>query len=520
MARSIAAASSRAGTTTESRGRERSPAEAGRRGIASRARASIANGTTTARKTSASKIVRASGGVTRAHASPLRSGNAIGGQGTDFPRSRPPRRCAPVRSGPSEGDRPRPSVHHVRNFIRDLCAGWAVRAYAVAVVGAVAVFVGEQIFPDAATKCALADFAWTAAALAAIFGTARAVLRTRDGDRLIWLFFCAGAVSWLAGQLARDLGDVGGLVFSPLWIDAGFMTAAPLWTIALVVLLRLYSNRLALYALALDVAAVVVTVVAGVAMFLSSTLARDLSRDPAASAVAVAYPVLYVAATAAALSVVWGAAPSRPRGALISLFAGLGLNALAFTLYLPGTVQDTFIAGTPLDTLWILGMAAIAIGAAQWTERPDPASAAVDSTSALELSRMLLPGVVAAATAFLLVYTDTTGIRAAEGLVDAAIASAVLILATRAGLALYGNWRLGERERRRAEQLAALYDVGLATAGELGLGELAYLVAREATALTRTDGAMVALAERGKGFVVRAQHNAPAPGPRVSVGES
>src|SRR5439155_846758 len=341
------------------------------------------------------------------------------------PRSRPPRRCAPVRSGPSEGDRPRPSVHHVRNFIRDLSAGWAVRAYAVAVVGAVAVFVGEQIFPDAATKCALADFAWTAAAVAA-----------------------------------------------------------------------------------------------GVAMFLSSTLARDLSRDPAASAVAVAYPVLYVAATAAALSVVWGAAPSRPRGALISLFAGLGLNALAFTLYLPGTVQDTFTAGTPLDTLWILGMAAIAIGAAQWTERPDPASAAVDSTSALELSRMLLPGVVAAATAFLLVYTDTTGIRAAEGLVDAAIASAVLILATRAGLALYGNWRLGERERRRAEQLAALYDVGLATAGQLGLGELAYLVAREATALTRTDGAMVALAERGKGFVVRAQHNAPAPGPRVSVGES
>jgi len=408
----------------------------------------------------------------------------------------------------------------VRNFIRDLSAGWAIRAYAVAVVGAVAVFVGEQIFPDAATKCALADFAWTAAALAAIFGTARAALRTRDGDRLIWLFFCAGAVSWLAGQLARDLGDVGGLVFSPLWIDAGFMTAAPLWTIGLVVLLRIYSNRLALYALALDVAAVVVTVVAGVAMFLSSTLARDLSRDPAASAVAVAYPVLYVAATAAALSVVWGAAPSRPRGALISLFAGLGLNALAFTLYLPGTVQDTFTAGTPLDTLWILGMAAIAIGAAQWTERPDPASAAVDSTSALELSRMLLPGVVAAATAFLLVYTDTTGIRAAEGLVDAAIASAVLILATRAGLALYGNWRLGERERRRAEQLAALYDVGLATAGELGLGELAYLVAREATALTRTDGAMVALAERGKGFVVRAQHNAPALGLRVSVGES
>jgi len=108
---------------------------------------------------------------------------------------------------------------------------------------------------------------------------------------------------------------------------------------------------------------------------------------------------------------------------------------------------------------------------------------------------------------------------AARAAIAGAVALTVLVLATRAGLALYTNWQLGERERRRAEELSILYDVGLATAGELSLEELASLIAREATALTGTDGAMVALAERGQGFVVRAVHNAPALGLRSSVGE-
>ena len=133
---------------------------------------------------------------------------------------------------------------------------------------------------------------------------------------------------------------------------------------------------------------------------------------------------------------------------------------------------------------------------------------------------MVLPGVVAAACSFLLVYADarTVPARFADQ-IDGAVALTVLVLATRAGLALYANWQLGERERRRAEELAILYDVGLATAGELSLEELASLIAREATALTGTDGAMVALSEKDQGFIVRAVHNAPALGLRSSVGE-
>jgi len=397
----------------------------------------------------------------------------------------------------------------------------AIPRYAAAVLGAAFVYGIEQLLTDDFARCVVADFAWTAAAIGAIFGTARAVRASRGDDRMVWLLFCAGSVSWLVGQLLRDAAEIGGLPMpSPLVADLGFMTAAPVWTIALVLLLRRHGQKLTLYALVLDVGAVVLTLVAAVTLFLATTLATDVGRDPQASAVAVLYPLLYVAATAAALSAVWGLPQPEPRGAVTSLFLGLGLNALAFVLYLPANVEGTFKAGTPIDALWLVGIGAIGIAGAQWVEDREDGRNSRLSGAAVHLSRMVLPGVVAAACSFLLVYTDVQRVpgRFAD-LIDGAVAMTVLVLAIRAGLALYTNWQLGERERRRAEELAILYDVGLATAGEFSLEELASLIAREAAALTGTDGAMVALAENGQGFVVRAVHNAPALGLRSSVGE-
>ena len=417
-----------------------------------------------------------------------------------------------------------PGVPSVFSVIRKLLAAHprgATPRYAAAVIGAAFVYGIEQLLSDDFARCVVADFAWTAAAIGAILGTGRAVRASRGSDRMVWLLFCAGSVSWLVGQLLRDLVDVGGLQMpSPLLADLGFMTAAPVWTIALVVLLRRHGQKLTLYALVLDVGAVVLTLGAAVTLFLATTLATDVARDPQASAVAFLYPLLYVAATAAALSAVWGVPQLEPRGAVTSLFVGLGLNALAFVLYLPANVEGTFTAGTPVDALWLVGIGAIGIAGAQWVEDREDGRNSRLSGAAVHLSRMVLPGVVAAACSFLLIYTDVQRVpgRFAD-LIDGAVALTVLVLATRAGLALYTNWLLGERERRRAEELAILYDVGLATAGELSLEELASLIAREATALTGTDGAMVALAEKGEGFVVRAVHNAPALGLRSSVGE-
>jgi diguanylate cyclase (GGDEF)-like protein len=415
-------------------------------------------------------------------------------------------------------------VPSVFTVIRELLAAHprgAMPRYAAAVMGAALVYGVEQIVTDDLARCAIANFAWTAAAVGAIFGTARAVRHSRGTDRMVWLLFCLGSLSWLVAQLLRDAIEIGGVVMpSSLIADLGFMTAAPVWTIALVVLLRHHGQKLTLYALLLDVGAVVLTLAAAVALFLATTLATDITRDPQASAVAVLYPLLYVAATAAALSAVWGMAQPEPRGAVTSLFLGLGLNALAFVLYLPANVEGTFKAGTPVDALWLVGVAAIGIAGAQWVEEREDGRQARPSGAATQLSRMVLPGVVAAACSFLLIYTDVqrVQIRFAD-LIDGAVALTVLVLATRAGLALYTNWQLGERERRRAEELAILYDLGLATAGEMSLEELANLIAREATALTGTDGAMVALAQNGEGFIVRAVHNAPALGLRSSVGE-
>src|SRR4029077_451960 len=245
----------------------------------------------------------------------------------------------------------------------------AMPRYAAAVIGAAVIYLIEQVLTDDFARCAVADFAWTAAAVGAIFGTAPAVRGARGHDRTVWLLFSAGSVSWLVGQLLRDAVEIGGLQLpSPLVTDLGFMTAAPVWTIAWVMLLRRHGQKLTLYALVLDVGAVVLTLVAAVTLFLATTLAIDVARDPQASAVAVLYPLLYVAATAAALSAVWGIPQPEPRGAVTSLFFGLGLNALAFVLYLPANIEGTFKAGTPVDALWLIGIGAIGIAGAQWVE--------------------------------------------------------------------------------------------------------------------------------------------------------
>ena len=264
------------------------------------------------------------------------------------------------------------AVPSVLGVIRNLLSAHprgALPRYIAAVIGAAFVYGVEQLLKDDFARCVVADFAWTGAAVGAIFGTARAVHASREKDRMVWLLFCAGSVSWLVGQLLRDAAEVGGLpIPSPLIAELGFMTAAPIWTIAFVLLLRRHGQRLTLYALVLDVGAVVLTLAAAVTLFLATTLATDVSRDPQGSAVAVLYPLLYVAATAAALSAVWGIPQQEPRGAVTSLFIGLGLNALAFVLYLPANVEGTFKAGTPIDVLWIVGVGAVGIAGAQWVE--------------------------------------------------------------------------------------------------------------------------------------------------------
>jgi diguanylate cyclase (GGDEF)-like protein len=406
----------------------------------------------------------------------------------------------------------------MRARLRELLRDRTRASYTAAIGGALLVFATEQIVADPFVRCVLSDTAWTAVAIAAVVDTARAARRASASDRLTWLFFVAGAAFWLAGQMARNAVEIGTAALPPVWLDLAFLAAAPLWTIGLVCYLRAHGERLALVTLLLDVSAVVLALVAGVTVYLSSALLADVLDDPATSAVAVLYPVMYIAATGAALSAVWGLRGAVLRSPMTSLLLGIALNALAFTLYVPAYIQGRFAAGSLLDPLWIVGMSAIAIAGTR--AATDRSRHTAGSTFGIEISRMVVPAAVAALSAFFLVYADRVDIGRYSDVVDGAIAVAVLVLAARAGLALWANWQLGERERRRAEQLEILYEVGLATAREQSLDELASLIAREATALTGTDGAMVSVAEPRSGFVVRAQHNAESLGLRRSVGEA
>ena len=69
----------------------------------------------------------------------------------------------------------------------------STRSYLAAIVGALGVFTAERIVDDGAIRYAIADFAWTAAALAAVLGTYRATRRARGDAGLSWLFIFAGS---------------------------------------------------------------------------------------------------------------------------------------------------------------------------------------------------------------------------------------------------------------------------------------------------------------------------------------
>jgi len=54
--------------------------------------------------------------------------------------------------------------------------------YATLIIGAGLVYALEQLLTDEFARCVVADFAWTAAAIGAIFGTARAVRHSRGNE--------------------------------------------------------------------------------------------------------------------------------------------------------------------------------------------------------------------------------------------------------------------------------------------------------------------------------------------------
>ena len=399
------------------------------------------------------------------------------------------------------------------------------QALAAGLVGAMVVWLGELIVGPGEVRHYIADLGWTGFALGATVGTARAALVPRTRERLAWVSIFLGAVAWAIGQLTWDLYDIAGVAApTPAPSDLGFIAAAAFFVVGCVAFLAGHKQRLAVYALVLDVSAAVLTMLAGVALYVADLFAPEMIRQPAAIIVGLAYPALYVAATGAALSMFWGLPPQQTGRAHLSLLVGIALSAVGFVFWLPDYVHTSFAPGTIIDLFRMLGILAIGIAGGQWAEESCGRHVPFVTTQAVQFSRMLLPGVVALVAAAILIASQLDQQTATDPIVAAAIGLTIIVLAVRAGLALYSNWRLGIRERRRAAQFAALYDVGLATAGEISLDELARLVVDNVIELTQTDGAMIALAEPDGALVIRAINRAKMPelrddpgGPLVGV---
>ena len=365
---------------------------------------------------------------------------------------------------------------------------------------ALVVFVVSQSFAGDPLAAALTDLAFTGFGVAALVACVVAATNAPAQQRIGWRFFAVGSASWTAGHLVVD-GS--GLSVGPAAVsDLLFLIAPLLCTVGSVAFLFGHDRPLSGIALAFDASAVALAFVAGLALAVPDIFAGRLVPVP--TTVAISYPVLYAAATAAALSALWGLPHDRPRGAHLSLAVGMALSALASTLWLPGFVRGESGLGSLLDPLWLLGMLAIAAGAYVAIEDQQRGTVSQLPRQAVHLLRLLLPAAVAIPAAYVLVASQLDSATGTDRLVAVAVAATVVILATRVGLALFWNYQLAERERRLASQYQVLYDVGLETANEHSVQDLVRLIVDRATDLTRCHGSTLALNEPGQGFVFRA----------------
>ena len=389
------------------------------------------------------------------------------------------------------------------------------RQLALGVAGLVAIVVIELVLPAGYVRAAIAAIGWLGYSLGALLRVSQALSAARRDERLSWIFLGAGCVSWLVSTGYRSMLLIADVPSSPPSVgDAAALLGAIFFILGFIAMLR--GRRLATYTVLLDQAAVGIGLVAVIAFAVQDVFLVEMRDDPVATATVLLYTILYAAATGAAISAFFAAPLDTPRRAHVWLIAGVGLTAAAYLFSLPQYLHGTFTAGTLSDPMWMLGMLAISIGASSSLE--DRQQLVVSQPSPLRpFARMALPGVVGVAVGILIVVSED---HRTEAIVLRASALLTVVLAARVGLAMYSNWRQGEVEGRRARQFEALYEVGLAAAGERSFDDLLKLVVEQATALTRTDGAMLALADDPDGkFVIRALNKGPMFRLRDSVGE-
>ena len=176
------------------------------------------------------------------------------------------------------------------------------------------------------------------------------------------VIFAALAVTFSAiGDTYNALAmDRAGLLVFPSPADLGYLLFYPFMVAALIVLVRGQTRREAMASVVLDSTVAGLGAAALLATLLGPVLQSAISGDDVlASVVAVAYPVLDLVLVAVIIGV--AASPSLDIGPRwVWLVLGLVIFSAADVVYALLENRGSYVAGTPLDALWALGLACLA----------------------------------------------------------------------------------------------------------------------------------------------------------------
>ena len=200
---------------------------------------------------------------------------------------------------------------------------------------------------------------------------ARSVL-VRD-RRLAWGVLAGGLAAWAAGDVYWSIAVEGTPAEETITLgDAGWLAFYPACYVALGMLVRARVPRLPRSAWLDGLIAAAGAGSLGAALFLPKLIDSAAGAPTGTLVVNLAYPVgdLMLLALVVGMLTATGGTIDR----MWTLFTGgLVASAVADAVYLQQLARDTYVAGGPIDTLWLA--AVLLIAAAAWQPAPRMASA-------------------------------------------------------------------------------------------------------------------------------------------------
>jgi two-component system, cell cycle response regulator len=268
-------------------------------------------------------------------------------------------------------------------------------------------------------------------------------------ERAGWLALGAALAAWTVGDIywAVELSGAEDIPY-PSIADAFYVAFYPLAYAGIVLIVRTRASRFKASQW-LDGAIGALAAAALGAALLAPALIDVGGRNTAAVVTNLAYPVgdlVLMAFVIGALTVTARQRGGRPGAEWVLLAAGLLAFGIADALYLHFEATGSYMEGTPLDSLWLLGGVGITLAA--WVEtRPAP----IEISERASLLFPSLFGIVAVGLMVFEVVADLTGASSDPPTVAAALATATLALVVlRLFMALGENTRLLEAVRRES----------------------------------------------------------------------